>query len=168
MKIIYITLSLAFLCLTGNTYAQSMASSPGELKAQLSQSDGGTGSRVTVTESPELAQILNRTERNTGEIEVFRINIFSDNTQQGREKARQALNRFESAFPGVPARQFYVNPDWKVEVGNCLTQDEAAKLFGQVKALFSSAIVRTVRIPFSEFQRASSMVSSLPETTEVE
>jgi hypothetical protein len=150
------TIRIAFmicvlLSLTGTARGQG-APSPGALKSQLAYGDG-YGARVIVDESPELTALLDRfTETGGQQVRVYRITIFSNNAQTGREQAAAAMSRFQSAFPGIPVERSYDNPNWKVFAGYCLTQDEAVALYGQVVALFGSATLSETTIPVSQLR----------------
>ncbi len=164
---IRIALLGTFLGLTTGTVYGQQAVSPGALKSQMAYTDG-FGARVIVDESPELDLLFDRTTDNGGRIQVYRITIFSDNSQAGRERAAEAMSRFRSAFPGIPVNRSYESPDWKVIAGYCLTPDEAASLFGQVKTLFPSAILRETVVPVSELRAArneAEMQAEMPAET---
>jgi hypothetical protein len=159
---IRIALTGLFLGLAGAVCGQE-AASPRALKSQLASGDG-FGARVTVNESPELASVLDRSDALGGPgVRVYRITIFSDNSQNGRERAAEAMSRFQSAFPGIPVDRSYENPDWKVSAGYCLTPDEAAALFGQVKKLFPGAIPRETVFSVYELRNAQAEAKAATE-----
>jgi len=164
----YFYISLLFLLFSGLSVAQTI--DPEKFLNRLSDSDPSTGSRVSVTMSPELNRTLNHEESlDNKTVEGYRIYIFRDNSQYGREKAREVLNKFRNAFPDITGDTLiYQIPDWKVAIGNCLTREEAEIIFGRVKGMFENAVIRQEEIPLKNFLRASKQPAITPEKTENE
>lgn len=81
----------------------------------------------------------------------YRVTIFFDNSQAAREEAERAQRQFKEAFPDVPVYWSYVAPDFKVSVGDCLTNEEAIILQGRVERLFPRAFIIRENIPLRVF-----------------
>lgn len=113
--------------------------------------------RVEVTMSGALDGLLNRPESFHGKsVEGYRVYIFRDNSQFGRDKARGVLARFRSEFPDIAGDTLiYRNPDWMVAVGNCLSREEAVIVFGRVKGVFENTVIRQENIPLRNFLQAT-------------
>ena len=140
---------------------------PAEFISRLEATDPATGGRVAIDMDGRLNGILNREQSLDGKmVRGYRIYIFMDNSQYGREKAREVINRFRNAFPDIPGDTLiYQIPDWKVAVGNCQTKDEAVIILGRVKGMFESAVIREENIPLRNFM-ARPRVALKPEETE--
>lgn len=74
-------------------------------------------------------------------IEGYRVRIFFDNRQSARADSDMAIRRFESAYPGIAAYRSYVNPYFKVTVGDFRTKSEAMQLLQQIKTEFPAAFI---------------------------
>lgn len=128
------------------------AQSPAELKSQLASADSPGGSRIIITESPDISQQINRAHYDPGKkIRGYRVRIFFDNSQQAGAEAYGVMAQFKAAFPDIPVYRVYENPYFKVAVGDCLTRDEAVMIWGRVKYNFGSAYIFSEDIPLSQF-----------------
>jgi len=153
MKAIRLTLTCLLLCLSGAVRAQST-------ETDRITAPGGSGGRITIERSAELQALLDGAGQHASQVRLYRIVIYSDNVQSGRERAAAAMSRFRSAFPGVPVTRSYKSPYWEVTAGYCLTQDEAIALFGQVRTLFNSATLRETVVPLGELRGALAEAAS--------
>lgn len=148
MKTIRLVLICALLCVSGAARAQSTETD------RITAPDSYGGGRITIERSPELQALLDGGGQQARQVRLYRVVIYSDNVQSGRERAAGAMSRFRSAFPGVPVTRSYKSPYWEVAAGYCLTQDEAIALFGQVRTLFGSATLRETVVPLAELRAA--------------
>ncbi len=71
----------------------------------------------------------------------YRVRIFFDNKQSARNESEATLKKFKSLFPDVMAYRIYVNPYFKVTVGDFRTKSEAMSLLSRIKGAFPSAFV---------------------------
>lgn len=71
----------------------------------------------------------------------YRVRIFFDNKQVARVESEKMLKKFTAMFPDVKAYRTYVNPYFKVTVGDCRTKSEAMALLARIKKSFPSAFV---------------------------
>lgn len=80
-------------------------------------------------------------------VSVYRLRIFFDNQQNARNTSEQVALEFSEAYPDVPVFRGYVNPYFKVTVGNFRTKSEAMKFLNQIKGQYPSVFL--VRENFS-------------------
>ena len=78
----------------------------------------------------------------------YRVRIFFDNKQSARVASEETLKRFESMFHDVVAYRTYVNPYFKVTVGDFRTKSEAMALLERIRYEFPSAFVLKENISF--------------------
>ena len=74
-------------------------------------------------------------------VSVYRLRIFFDNKQNARSVSEQVLTEFAEVYPDVPAFRGYVNPYFKVTVGNFRTKSEAMKFLNQIKGQYPSVFL---------------------------
>ena len=77
----------------------------------------------------------------TRNVSVYRLRIFFDNKQNARGVSEQVLTEFSEAYPDVPAFRGYINPYFKVTVGNFRTKSEAMKFLNQIKGQYPSVFL---------------------------
>lgn len=78
----------------------------------------------------------------------YRVRIFFDNRQTARIESEEMLEKFESMYHDVKAYRTYVNPYFKVTVGDFRTKSEAMELLSRIKRDFPSAFVVKENIEF--------------------
>ncbi len=85
----------------------------------------------------------------------YRVRIFFDNKQSARNESEATLAKFKSIFPDVMAYRIYVNPYFKVTVGDFRTKSEAMALLSRIKGAFPSAFVvkENIAYPFVDAKR---------------
>lgn len=119
--------------------------------AQLDSSYfGGNVFDVNVRQSPEMVASMREYLRANPSraISGFRVRIFFDNKQTAKVESEKTLAAFKRKFRDVPAYRTYVNPYFKVTVGDCRTKSEAMALLGRIKKAFPSAFVVKENISF--------------------
>ena len=94
----------------------------------------------------------------------YRVRIYFDNKQNSRGASEAALRLFLSRYPGHGAYRSFVNPFFKVTVGDFRTRSEAMALLEQVRRDFPSAFVVKEAI---EFPVADIMHSYVVDTVKV-
>lgn len=122
------------LLLTGSAKAQIKVA---ELPAETEVLTG-----VIVHADPRLA-VLERKHRNIqlGVIRSgrgFRVQIYNGND---RNKATQIKMDFMRKFPGVRTYMTYVQPQFRVKVGDYRTHGEAEKMYQQVSGLYNPSMI---------------------------
>ncbi len=111
-------------------------------KIMPSKMDGGD-SDVTINQSPLVSGSMNAQIKSNGErtMNGYRVRIFFDNKQTARNESEATLKKFKTLFPDVMAYRIYVNPYFKVTVGDFRTKSEAMSLLSRIKGAFPSAFV---------------------------
>ena len=71
----------------------------------------------------------------------YRVRIFFDNRQSARSDSEATVKQFEAGHPDVAAYRSYVNPYFKVTVGDFRTKSEAMQLLEQIKWEFPAAFI---------------------------
>lgn len=113
---------------------------------------------VEIYQSHEIASSLrNQIKTNSSRpINGYRVRIFFDNKQSARVESEEILNRFESMYHDIKAYRTYVNPYFKVTVGDFRTKSEAMALLSRIKPEFPSAFVvkESIGFPVVDFENA--------------
>lgn len=74
-------------------------------------------------------------------ISGYRVRIFFDNGQTARAGAASVQSRFEYRHPGVAVYMAYVNPYFKVTVGDFRSKSDAVRMLNSIKSEFPGAFV---------------------------
>ena len=103
----------------------------------LPSREKGNKATVTVRQSPEIKEAFNRqvAANASKRVVVYRIRIYNDNKQNARSASESAMNRFKAMYPGVAAYRSYVNPFFKVTVGNFHSRPEADRMLQQLRGI---------------------------------
>lgn len=114
-----------------------------------SRSNGGAAD-VTIHQGPGVAEALsahigaNSIKRPMG----YRIRIFFSNDQNARNESIAAAERFSAKWEH-PVYRSYINPNFKVTVGDFRTKSEAMAILEAVRRDFPSAFIVKERIYFT-------------------
>ena len=95
----------------------------------------------------------------------YRIRIFFDNSQNARQNSGGAYGTFLKIFKGIPAYRSYVNPYFKVSVGDFRTKAEAMEKLIHIKKVFPAEFIVKEKIKFPEVDKAA--LEDLPDSLEV-
>jgi hypothetical protein len=110
------------------------------------------GAMVRVNESGSVrsavASVESRSRR--GEVEGYRVVIFSDNGQYAGDNARNVLDGFRKNHPHINAYMVYESPYFKVSVGDCLTLEEASHLMSKLEGEYPELFPKREVIKFSD------------------
>lgn len=103
----------------------------------------GDAADVKVHQSQGISTAMSVHFRNNSSRAVtgYRVRIFFDNRQTARAASEAALNRFMEVYRDIAAYRSYVNPYFKVTVGDFRTKSEAMQLLDRIKAEFPSAFI---------------------------
>ena len=69
------------------------------------------------------------------------MRIFFDNSQSARTESEATLKAFEAGHHDISAYRSYVNPYFKVTVGDFRTKSEAMQLLQKIKWEFPAAFI---------------------------
>ena len=89
----------------------------------------------------------------------YRVRIFFDNKQTARTESENTLKKFNGLFPDVMAYRIYVNPYFKVTVGDFRTKSEAMALLTRIKGAFPSAFVVKENIEYPVVDSENAVVA---------
>lgn len=74
-------------------------------------------------------------------VTLYRLRIFFDNSQDARNVSAEIADEFSTLYPDVPVFRGYVNPYFKVTVGNYRSKSEAMKFLQQIKGKYPSVFL---------------------------
>lgn len=85
----------------------------------------------------------------------YRVRIFFDNRQSARQDSEDMMAEFEKMYPGVPAYRSYVNPYFKITVGDFRTRSEAMHFLKQIIGTFPKAFIVKENIEYPVLDKDS-------------
>lgn len=120
----------------------------------------GDKADVEIYQSQEIANSLRKQVQANSKraINGYRVRIFFDNRQTARSESEETLKRFESMYHDIKAYRTYVNPYFKVTVGDFRTKSEAMELLSRIKRDFPSAFVVKENIEFPVVDRDNAYI----------
>ena len=120
----------------------------------------GDAADVEIYQSQEIAKALReQVKGNAGRpISGYRVRIFFDNKQSARRESQETLKKFSSLYRDIKAYMTYVNPYFKVTVGDFRTKSEAMALLSRIKAEFPGAFVVKENIEYPILDKANAYV----------
>ena len=123
--------------------------------------EAGDAADVRIHQSGLIRSSLeNHIAENAGRtIEGYRIRIFFDNRQSARADSEEMEKKFSSAHPDIPVYRSYVNPYFKVTVGDFRTKSEAMMLLRSIVGEFPTAFVVKENISFPVVDRFAPTVT---------
>ncbi|MBQ0006921.1 MAG: SPOR domain-containing protein [Alistipes sp.] len=81
----------------------------------------------------------------------WRIRIFFNNSQDSRTASSEIVKSFSEQFPSVPVYNQYVNPFFKVTVGDFRSKSDAMRFMTEIKPSYPSAfLVREAFVIYSD------------------
>lgn len=113
---------------------------------------------VNVSQSAALRSALSRHIDDNDQVQFsgYRIRIFFNNSQTARGDSEAALYRFKTRHPGISAYRTFVNPYFKVTVGDFRTKSEALEALGPIKSEFPAAFIVRERFKYPAMDRDAS------------
>lgn len=125
---LFIITFLVLLCSVCSSYAQGDA-----------DSSSGHAEGVVVHADPRLAVLLKKpTPTGIYSSRGYRVQIYSGND---RNKATKIKVDFARRFPGVRTYMTYVQPQFRVKVGDYQSRQEARKMYEQVSTLYTPCMI---------------------------
>ena len=92
-------------------------------------------------------------------IQGYRVRIFFDNRQTARAESDAMLQRFSVLHYDIPAYRSYVNPYFKVTVGDFRTKSEAMQLLVRIRDEYPSAFIVKENINFPVVDKSHPVVA---------
>jgi CRISPR/Cas system CSM-associated protein Csm5 (group 7 of RAMP superfamily) len=112
--------------------------------------------KVHVEQSTEIKSLIQKQKQSDCEnrgIPGYRIRIFSDLSADAREKAIEAKARFYQVFgDDMPVYIVYVDPNFKVYVGDFKTRNDALVFLKRIKKDFPNAFPTYTQINYPEIK----------------
>ena len=117
----------------------------------------GAPADVRVHQSLAISTAMNRHffENSSKPVEGYRVRIFFDNRQSARHDSEQMVEAFEKLYPGVPAYRSYVNPYFKITVGDFRTKSEAMSFLRRIIGEFPKAFIVKENIEYPVLDKDS-------------
>lgn len=117
----------------------------------------GDDADVHVYQSSSIVSAMKKTmESNlTRQFSGYRVRIFFDNRQSARQDSEEMMKSFENMYPGVPAYRSYVNPYFKITVGDFRTKSEAMSFLQDIIEVFPKAFIVKEHIEYPVVDRDS-------------
>ena len=122
----------------------------------------GNPADVRVHQSPEILSAMNsHFEANRGKaVSGYRVRIFFDNKQTARNESLAVMNKFSAEYHDIPVYRSYVNPYFKVTVGDFRSKSEAMQLLRRIRNEFPAAfIVKEKSISYPAIDRNRAMIA---------
>lgn len=123
--------------------------------------DAGCAADVKVHQSRLIRNSLkNHIAANSGRaLDGYRIRIFFDNRQSARTDSEKMEKDFSAAHPDIPVYRSYVNPYFKVTVGDFRTKSEAMQLLRSIVKEYPTAFVVKENINYPAVDRTRPTVT---------
>ncbi|MBQ0044649.1 MAG: SPOR domain-containing protein [Bacteroidales bacterium] len=121
----------------------------------------GDVATVTVKQSSAIASAMDAHVRSNSNraLKGYRVRIYFDNKQNSRNASMAVYNAFCQSHHDVPAYRTYVNPYFKVTVGDFRTKSEAMQFMARIKSEFPSAFVIKENIKSPVVDKANAFVA---------
>lgn len=132
-----------------------------DIFSELPSVEKGSAADVKVNQSAEIAAAMtSHFASNSGRsLTGYRVRIFFDNRQSARMESEAALNRFLDVHYDIPAYRSYVNPYFKVTVGDFRTKSEAMQLLVRIRSEYPSAFIVKENINFPVVDKTRPVVA---------
>ncbi len=115
----------------------------------------GDAADVHIYQSSAIVGAMNRSfgTNSSRAFTGYRVRIFFDNRQSARQDSEAMMESFEKMYPGVPAYRSYVNPYFKITVGDFRTKSEAMSFLQQIADTFPKAFIVKENIEYPVLDR---------------
>lgn len=107
----------------------------------LAAESKGAVVRVFQSENIKNALLNQILKASTRRLTGYRIRIYFDNSQSARSMSQNTAAKFSQLYPQISVYPTYVNPFFKVTVGDFRTKSEALKLLKELEPIFKSAFL---------------------------
>lgn len=85
-----------------------------------------------------------------GEVDGYRIQILAVTGTNSRSQAEGAKTTFEAQFPEIPAYMTYMEPYFRIRVGNFISRLEAFKTLTNIQWQYPNAYIIPDKIEYSD------------------
>ena len=116
---------------------------------------GGRGSfsregKIVIEQSPAVSSAMKRHIANNAHKRMtgYRVRIFFDNKQTARNQSERVAGGFKAQYPGISVYREYVNPYFKVTVGDFRTKEDARRFLNSIKGSYPSGFIVREKINY--------------------
>lgn len=127
--------------ITNAQEADTVANQPADTFAPYNELMRSLGSSVFSSDSLNVAMLKQIEKNGSRKTTCYRLRIYFDNSQNARTVSEQVSNKFSFLFPDVPVYRVYVNPYFKVTVGNFRNKSDAMRFLNELKPHFPSVFL---------------------------
>lgn len=121
------------------------------------QTSGPQDGEVILTSDKQVGNLLQwhiRLNEKQKAFSGYRIQIYSNSSYRSDiEKLKEMRNQFEVAFPDIPAYLKYVDPDFKIRVGNFHSRLECIPALKRIRRLYPSSYPVKTEITLEDLKR---------------
>lgn len=112
----------------------------------------GNPADVSVHQSSDILASMNThfASNASRPVSGYRVRIFFDNRQSARSDSQKIMEEFAAKYHDIPVYRSYVNPYFKVTVGDFRSKSEAMQLLQKIRIEFPSAFIvkeRSINYP---------------------
>jgi len=151
---------ICLLFLIGNLLFDSFAqpvSADQDANIFTSIQDNSYGGKMTIYQNPSLQVLVEKSIRMNEKdgINGYRIQIYSGTGSAAREKASNVKREFLENFPEIDQEVIYTDylePYFKVKVGDFRNRNEAFELYNNVKKKFPGSYIVKSKINFPKLE----------------
>jgi hypothetical protein len=136
-------ITISILAFYLSLYSNAQTTNRPYIISELQHQESGQGT-IKVIQDKKIDELLGKIiDRNAhkGTIRGYRIQIFRENSQVARERARIARSKFISHFPDIEAYDVVKAPLWRIYVGDFWTLNQAFRALKQIEPLFPYAFI---------------------------
>lgn len=122
----------------------------------------GNPADVSVHQSSDILVSMNShfASNSARPISGYRVRIFFDNRQSARTASQKIMDEFAAKYHDIPVYRSYVNPYFKVTVGDFRSKSEAMQLLQEIRMEFPSAfIVKERSINYPVLDKSNAVVA---------
>lgn len=112
----------------------------------IAQTDSGS---VALKNTPKIVykfdgdieKVLSNTTDKVNNVEIYKIQIFSESGNNAKQKALDVKSEFESKNADVSASLIYQQPNFKVRVGHFRSKIDAQRMINKLKYSYPNAFI---------------------------
>jgi len=135
----FLFLMMGMLPVSNLSAQQSDSQSDETIFDALSKPGAKGKSPITITQDDRISSLVNRHIQNNNDkkgISGYRIQIYSGSGSSARAEALRIQAAFIKAFPDVESTLVYIEPYFRLRVGNFRTRAEGFKTFKRVSEAY--------------------------------
>lgn len=135
---------------------------------QLNTPNTRTGGKVTLHGDPKINQLLELNlaiNKKEHAFQGFRIQILSTSSSNTNvDSLKSHTRRFQNEFPDLPAYLQYIDPDFKIRVGNFRTRIETIPALKRIRKKYPASYPVKTTIYMKELNPVQKQDTILPST----